>query len=50
MAARRIIVPADAVWDDFFDLAGIDIGEREQPPVRRVEGLRTEDWPAGGTT
>jgi antitoxin VapB len=48
--ARRIIVPADAVWDDFFDLAGIDIGEREQPPVRRVEGLRTEDWPAGGTT
>lgn len=29
---RRIIVPADARWDDFFDEEGIDLGEREQPP------------------
>jgi antitoxin VapB len=29
--ARRVIVPADAVWDDFFASPGIDIGEREQP-------------------
>ena len=28
--ARRIIVPADAVWDDFFDEPGIDLGERLQ--------------------
>jgi antitoxin VapB len=26
--ARRIVVPANAVWDDFFDEPGIDIGER----------------------
>lgn len=33
---RRVIVPADAVWDDFFDAAGVDLGERVQPdaPVR----------------
>jgi antitoxin VapB len=29
---RRVIVPADAVWDDFFDSPGVDLGEREQPP------------------
>ena len=28
---RRIIVPAHAVWDDFFDLPGVDLGERDQP-------------------
>lgn len=33
--ARRVIVPADSVWDDFFDHPGIDIGEREQPPVQQ---------------
>jgi antitoxin VapB len=27
---RRVIVPADAVWDDFFDEPGIDLGERDQ--------------------
>jgi antitoxin VapB len=29
--ARRVIVPADSVWDDFFASPGIDISEREQP-------------------
>jgi antitoxin VapB len=29
--ARRVIVPSDAAWDDFFDAAGIDIAERDQP-------------------
>ena len=28
--ARRIIVPADAVWDDFFEAPGVDLGERDQ--------------------
>jgi antitoxin VapB len=28
---RRVIVPADAVWDDFFDAPSVDLGEREQP-------------------
>ncbi len=26
--ARRVIVPAYAVWDDFFDAPGFDLGER----------------------
>lgn len=31
---RRVIVPTDSVWDDFFDAPGIDLGEREQPPAQ----------------
>ncbi len=31
---RRIIAPADAAWDDFFDAAGVDLGERGQPEVQ----------------
>ena len=34
---RRIIVPADSVWDDFFDQPGIDLGERDQPPAQTRE-------------
>ena len=29
--ARRVIVPVDAVWDDFFDAPGIELKERDQP-------------------
>ena len=29
--ARRVIVPAGALWDDFFAAPGIDLGERVQP-------------------
>ena len=32
---RRVVAPANAVWDDFFESPGIDIGERStaaQPP------------------
>ena len=29
--ARRVIVPAEAVWDDFFASSGIDFPERDQP-------------------
>ena len=36
---RRIVVPANAVWDDFFDAPGIDLGEREQPPVQSRESF-----------
>jgi len=28
---RRLIVPADSIWDDFFEAAGVDLGPREQP-------------------
>jgi antitoxin VapB len=34
---RRIIVPANAVWDDFFDRPGIDLGERNQPASQARE-------------
>ena len=37
--ARRIIVPADAVWDDFFDGTGIDIADRDQPPMQDREAF-----------
>jgi antitoxin VapB len=36
---RRIIVPKDSVWDDFFDSPGIDIGERDQPPTQVREAF-----------
>ncbi len=29
--ARRVIVPANAVWDDFFDAPGVDLPERDEP-------------------
>jgi antitoxin VapB len=31
---RRVIVPADALWDDFFEAPGIEMREREQPPAQ----------------
>lgn len=31
---RRVIVPADAVWDDFFDQPGIDLPVRDQPEAQ----------------
>ena len=31
---RRIIVPVDAVWDDFFEAPGVDLGERNQPAMQ----------------
>jgi antitoxin VapB len=29
---RRVIVPAVAIWDDFFAGEVVDLGERAQPP------------------
>ncbi|MBW8882563.1 MAG: antitoxin [Asticcacaulis sp.] len=34
---RRIIVPSDRVWDDFFDAPGVDLGERSQPSAQDRE-------------
>lgn len=31
---RRVIVPSNAVWDDFFAAPGFDLGERDQPPMQ----------------
>ena len=36
---RRIIVPADAAWDDFFEAPGVDLGEREQLAMQARDGL-----------
>ncbi len=36
---RRVIVPAGALWDEFFDAPGIDLGPREQPQAQTREGL-----------
>ncbi len=34
---RRIIVPSDRSWDDFFAAPGIPLGEREQPAAQDRE-------------
>ena len=35
---RRIIVPDDAGWNDFFESPGIDLGERKQPTAKNRDG------------
>lgn len=37
--ARRIIVPADRTWDDFFSMPGIDLGDRDQPKLQERESF-----------
>lgn len=32
--AARVIAPANHVWDDFFDGAGVDLPVREQPEAQ----------------
>ena len=32
--ARRVIVPVNRIWDDFFDASGVDLGSREEPEVQ----------------
>ncbi len=34
---RRIIAPAEAAWDDFFDMPGIALSERAQPALQERE-------------
>lgn len=36
---RRIIVPADSSWDDFFAAPGINLGSRDQPPAEQRDEL-----------
>ena len=36
---RRIIVPTNALWDDFFAAPGVDLDERDQPPVQKREAF-----------
>lgn len=37
--ARRVIVPADAVWDDLFDAPGTGSGDRDQPAAQVREAF-----------
>ena len=34
---RRIVVPTNAVWDDFFDAPGVDLEPRDQPKPQTRE-------------
>ena len=36
---RRIIAPADSAWDDFFEAAGANLGERQQPEAQQRDNL-----------
>lgn len=36
---RRVIVPANAAWDDFFAEPGTDLPDRDQPTVQVRESL-----------
>ncbi|MDK4740246.1 type II toxin-antitoxin system VapB family antitoxin [Rhizobium sp. CNPSo 3464] len=36
---RRVIVPANSIWDDFFDAPGVDLGERNQPAAQVRESF-----------
>ena len=36
---RRVIIPADATWDDFFEAPGIDLAERQQPDEQTRESF-----------
>lgn len=36
---RRVIVPADSVWDDFFDSPGIELPKRSQPKAQEREAF-----------
>lgn len=36
---KRIIIPAEAVWDDFFAAPGVELPERRQPSAEPREEL-----------
>ena len=36
---RRVIVPANAVWDDFFDAPGVGLAPRDQPRAQERDNL-----------
>ena len=36
---RRVVTPSDALWDDFFDGPGVDLGPRDQPPAQARDGF-----------
>lgn len=39
VGAKRVILPANAVWDDFSYWLGIDLPPRQQPPAQKRDDL-----------
>ncbi|UEM06957.1 antitoxin (plasmid) [Skermanella rosea] len=37
--SRRVIVPADSLWDDFFNSPGVDFPDRDQPATQEREAF-----------
>ncbi len=35
----RLVLPAEAVWDDFFDTDGIDLPPRDQPRAQERDSF-----------
>jgi len=36
---RRVIVPVDRIWDDFFETPGVNLDDREQPAAQERDAL-----------
>ena len=36
---RRVIVPVDRIWDDFFATPGVSLDDREQPAAQKRDAL-----------
>lgn len=36
---KRVILPSDGIWDDFFAEPGIDLPDRDQPEPQEREPL-----------
>jgi antitoxin VapB len=36
---RRVIVPIDRIWDDFFATPGVNLDDREQPAAQERDAL-----------
>jgi antitoxin VapB len=36
---RRVIVPAESHWDDFFESPGIDFPDRDQPALQERDSF-----------
>jgi antitoxin VapB len=36
---RRVIVPAESLWDDFFESPGIDFPDRDQPVLQERDSF-----------
>jgi antitoxin VapB len=37
--SRRVIVPVDREWDDFFSAPGMDLGDRNQPRAQERDSF-----------